>query len=103
MQVTLLNPFSVNLDKYPFMQVNKEPMYIKGDYKIYKLYDKYFVHTFKNIVIAERCGANKNLIENLINGTEPTNESDKYFEYERLKWAISKGIESANKLNFKIN
>lgn len=101
-KITLLNPFSVLLKKPPFMDINTAPVYKNGDYRIYKLYDKHFVHTYKNIVICERCAANTELINNLINDTKPSGEADFYFLYERPKQAISEGIEAAKKLNFLI-
>ena len=101
-RITLLNPFSVSLDKYPFMEVNSKPIYEAGEYKIYKAWDKHFIHTFKNIVIAQRCGANKALIDGLVNDIKPTGEAALYHDYERPKGAILEGIEAANKLNFKI-
>jgi hypothetical protein len=101
-KITLLNPFSVSLDKYPFMQVDIKPVYNKSDYKIYKLSNNHYVHTFKNIVFAERTNANKELIENLINDIKPTGEAALYFDYERPKATIVVGIKAAKKLNFKI-
>lgn len=98
---TLINPFSVNLDKYPFMKVDKL-IYQNGDYKIYKYTSNHFVHTFKNIVFAERVAANEELINNLINDIKPTKEASLYHDYQRPKKAIMDGIEAAKKLNFKI-
>ena len=100
-KITLINPFSVSLEKYPFMQVNKL-IYKRGDYSIYKYADKHFVHTFKNIVIGERVAANKELINNLLNDIKPTGEGVLYYDYERSKSAILEGIKAAKKLNFKI-
>lgn len=98
----LLNPFSVQLDKQPFMNITSEPIFSKGDYKIYKYYEKYFVHTFKNIVIAERCAKNEQMINDLISGIYTGIESQKYFQFDRPKEAIEIGINAAKKLNFKI-
>ncbi|MFM9945062.1 MAG: hypothetical protein ACKVQB_07480 [Bacteroidia bacterium] len=102
MTTTLLNPFSVSLDKYPFTDVATEPIYTNGDYRIYKAWKEHFIHTFKNIIIAQRCAANKALIDGLVNDIKPTGEADLYHDYERPKGAILKGIEAANKLNFKL-
>lgn len=100
--VTLLNPFSVSLKKPPFMEVNTSPIYKNGDYSIYKLWDEHFVHTYKNIVIAQRCGANEVLINNLVSDIKPIGEADLYHDYERPKEAILNGIKAAKNLNFKI-
>jgi hypothetical protein len=102
MTTTLINPFSVSLDKYPFMEVATEPVYKNGDYKIYKAWNEHFIHTFKNIVIAQRCAANKDLINNLVTDKKPTGEAALYHDYERPKAAIKEGIEAAKTLNFQI-
>lgn len=60
-KITVLNPFSVSLQKYPFMEVPKKPVYSNGDYKIYAYFERHYVHTFKNIVIAERGKANTDI------------------------------------------
>jgi hypothetical protein len=78
------------------------PVYQNGDWKIYKYTSNHYVHTFKNIVIGERCAANKDLINNLKADIKPTGEAALYHDYERPKEAISEGIEAAQKLNFKI-
>lgn len=99
---TLLNPFSVSLKKYPFMEVTSKPIYENGNYRIYKQWDNHFVHTFKNIVIGQRCAANKSLIDGLKNDIKPKGESDLYHDYQRPKAAISDGIKEAKKLKFKV-
>ena len=83
------------------MQVN-EPVFTNGDYRIYHYNYNHFVHTYKNIVICERCAANKDLLNDRIANNKPTGEADLYHNYERPKQAISEGIEAAKKLNFKI-
>lgn len=100
--IKLLNPFSVSLEKYPFMEVNSKPVYEVNEYKIYKFSNNHYVHTFKNIVFAERTGANKGLIENLVNDIKPQGEASLYHDYERPKAMIMKGINAAKKLNFQI-
>ncbi len=102
MKTILLNPFSVSLKKYPFMEITSDPIYVNGDYKIYKYTDKHYLHTFKNIIFGERGAANKALINNLVNDIKPTKEADLYHDYERPKGAILEGIEAAKNLNFKI-
>ena len=83
------------------MKVN-ELVYCKGEYKIYKYCENYFVHTYKNIVFAERGGANKQLIDNLINDIKPTDEASLYHDYERPKYAISQGLKAAKELKFNV-
>lgn len=101
-QVQLLNPFSISLDKKPFMNVEGKPMFTNGDFRIYKYCDKYFIHTFKNIVIAERCAPNKQLLVNVKDKTKPVGEGAIFNEYERPIAAMMQGIEEAKKLNFTI-
>lgn len=102
MKTKLLNPFSVSLKKSPFMEVVTGPIYTNGDFKIYKYFDGYFIHTFKNIVIGERCGANKEMIDSLATNTKPTGKAKRYFDYERAKAAMIEGLEAAKGLNFKV-
>lgn len=99
-KVTVLNPFSVSLDKYPFMQIEGKPVFVNGDYKVYKYSREHYVHTYKNIVFAERCAPNKDMINNLITDHKPQAEVQAYFDYERAKEAIAEGMEAAKKLNF---
>lgn len=98
----LLNPFSVQLKKHPYINVSWPPMYENGDYKIYELYKNHYLHTFKNVVIAERGKPNKELILNLISDTKPKEEASLYHDYERPKEAILNGLEAAAKLGFEI-
>lgn len=95
---TLSNPFSASLKKHPFIDMQKEPLYKNGDFKIYKYFDRHYVHTYKNIVIAERCAPNTDLIHNLIFDKQIKGKN--YFDFERCKEAISQGIEAAKNLNF---
>lgn len=99
---TLLNPFSFSLKKHPFMEISSDPVYQAGDYSIYKYSKNHFVHTFKNIVIAERGAANIELINNLIADNKPTDEADFYHQYQSPKRAIEDGIKAAKKLNFTV-
>jgi hypothetical protein len=102
MRTTVLNPFSVSLQKNPFMEMRSEPIYTNGDYKIYKHYDRHFVYTFKNIVISERGGINKEMVNNLASNTRPNDEVKLYFEYDRAKAAMLEGIQAAKELNFEV-
>jgi len=102
-QTILLNPYSVRLEKKdPFMKVESKPIHVNGDFRIYKYYSNWYVHTFKNIVIAERGAPNKEVLTNLMGVTQPTGEASIYHDYERPKQAMSEGIKEAKKRNFKI-
>lgn len=102
MKTTLLNPFSLRLKKSPFMEVGTEPIFKNSDFRIYRYCDKWFIHTFKNIVIAERCAPNKTIFTNLKGETKPTEESAIYHEFERPQAAMMEGIEAAKKMKFNI-
>jgi hypothetical protein len=103
MNTTLLNPFSHSLHKNPLMEVPSKPVFTDGEYKIYKLYDKHFVHTFKNIVICERGAINKDLISGLKNNIKPIGEASIYHDFERPQWAINEGLKIAKQINFTVN
>lgn len=77
-------------------------VYENGQYKIYRYTANHYVHTFKNIVIAERGKADKELINNLVTDTKPTGEAALFHDYERPKGAILEGMKAAKTLNFKI-
>lgn len=103
MTIKLLNPFSVSLEKYPFMEVRDTSIvYRKGDYCVYVYTNSAYVHTWKNIVIAERTGLNSQLIENMLTNVRPKDQADAYHDYERPTWAIAEGIKASKKLNFLI-
>jgi len=99
---TLLNPFSIRLEKDPFMKVESKPIHVNGDFRIYKYCARWYIHTFKNIVIAERCAANKEVLTNLMETTKPTGEASIYHDFERPRSAMMEGIKEAKKRNFKI-
>jgi len=99
--MTLINPFSVALSKHPFMEAKSNPVYSNGDYRIFKHVDKHYLHTYKNIIIAERSGINKEMIDNLAANTPPL-EGSLYHDFERPKQTILEGIAAAKKLDFQI-
>jgi hypothetical protein len=103
MKTMLLNPFSVSLKKHPFMEMTTEPVFVRGDYRVFKYFNTHFVHAFKNIVIAERGSINKEMIENLIQETKPQDEAKLFHDYERPKQAIADGIKAAKELNFNVS
>lgn len=101
-ETKLLNPFSARLEKQPIETNTGKLIYTDGDFKIYKKYSDHYLHTFKNIIIAERGGANKAIFSNIKGETKPTGEAAIYHEYERPLQAMNDGIEYAKKLNFQI-
>lgn len=102
-QIRLLNPFSIKLEINPFMTTNSSPVYINGDFRVYKFSNKHFLHTFKNIIIAELGAINKDVINNVKNDIiPPLGDGKRYHQYDRPKEAMLFGIDQANKLNFEI-
>jgi|694.fasta_scaffold05368_27 hypothetical protein len=102
MKKILLNPFSHALGKNPLMETSGKIVFTDGEYKIYRHFDRHFVHTFKNIVITERTGPNKDLINGLKNNIKPTGEASIYHDFERPQWAINEGLKIAKEINFTI-
>jgi hypothetical protein len=102
MPTTLLNPYSVALKKEPFLTINSGPVYVDGDYRIYKFVDKHYIYTFKNIVATERCGLNKDIISHLKGDTKPKINTTEYYHNKRSLEAIAEGVEYAKMLNFKV-
>ena len=78
------------------------PVYVDGDYKIYKFVDKHYIYTFKNIVATERCGLNKDIISHLKGDTKPKKDTTEYYHNKRSLEAIAEGVEYAKMLNFKV-
>lgn len=104
MNTILLNPFSVQLSKHPFMDIKSKPMYIDGNFKIYKYYDRHYIHTYKNIVVTELGAPNREILTQLKNKVAPIDspENSDLFSYNRCVEAMELGIKEAKKLNFTI-
>ena len=78
------------------------PVYVDGDYKIYKFVDKHYIYTFKNIVATERCGINKDIISHLKGTTKPKKDTTEYYHNKRVLVALKEGIEYAKANGFEI-
>lgn len=96
----LLNPFSIQLKKPGIEYISTPPVLISGDYRVYKKFDKHFLHTFKNIIIAERCSINEKIFSNLRGQTKPSGAAELYFDYESPLAALKEGEEVAKKIRF---
>lgn len=102
-QVTFfLNPFSADLGKEPVQQKACSLVYENGDYRIYRYLPDYHIYCFKNIVIAERVGLDRSIIDGIVNNVQPLAIADKSINYERPLQAKRDGIALAKKLNFSI-
>lgn len=98
-----LNPFAVELKREnPFYEIDGKPIYKNGDFSVYKYGNvhNWFVYLWKNIIIAERTGASKELVDRFANNDEPTDYTKHNFR--RSLEALKTGKRYAKKLGFKI-
>lgn len=51
----------------------EKPIYVNGEYAIYKQFDKCYLYTYKNVAIGQLAGVNKAIIDALAIGERPTN------------------------------
>lgn len=85
----VLNTFSSNgIDNYYFDVTESKVVFELGEFKIYKVFDKNYLHTYKNIAVSQLCGANKDLINALYNNENTC----KPFLYDRAKMFIDRGL-----------
>jgi hypothetical protein len=73
-----------------------EPIYVNGDYAIYKKSDKHFLHCYKHVIFGERCGANEQLITDIKNDTF-SGDGNQYHNFDRPKDYLAKGLEWSKK------
>lgn len=95
-----LNPYSVELEKNPFYEISGEPLYKNGNYSVYKYGKDWFVYLYKNIIITERTGFSKELVDRFVNNDEPKDYS--VYNFRRALDALKKGKKFARELGFKI-
>lgn len=96
----LFNPFSLELKKQPVQTISSKPIYSNGDYHIYKYVEKHYIYTYKNIVIAERVGMDRQIIDDLVNEKFTGVSEKQWSNYVRPNEAKAKGIEAAKDLKF---
>ena len=98
-----LNPYSVELkNENPFYEIEGEPIYKNGHFSVYNYGNvhNWFVYLYKNIIITERTGASKELVDRFANNDEPTDYSK--YNFRRALKALKDGKKYARKLGFKI-
>lgn len=102
-EIKILSPFSYAIKKDPIITLyNINKVYLNGEYSIIRLTSSY-IYLYKNIVIAERVGINRELIDNLVTNNKSNYKgSDLYFCHDRPKQAIKDGLEIAKQLNFEV-
>ena len=94
----ILNVWQSKKGNLKYFEVSN-PIYKKGDYSIYKQFDKCYLHTFKNIGINQLCAPNKEHLNYLINDKRPltnTKYTPKTFVFDRAKETLNKGLELIN-------
>jgi hypothetical protein len=57
----------------PALYEVEQPIYVNGDFAIYKQFEKCYLHTYKDVAIKQLVKPNKMLILHIINGTKPDN------------------------------
>lgn len=96
----VLNPYSVALKREnPFYEISGEPLYKNGNYSVYK-YADWYVYLYKNIIITERTGFAKRVVDQFANNEEPKDYT-KYNFFRALE-ALKEGKKYARKIGFKI-
>lgn len=86
----ILNVWQSSKGHLKYFEVEK-PIFTLGKYKIYKQFDKCYLHTFENIGINQLCAANKEYIKNLFDNERPLTNSK--FIFDRANETLKKGIE----------
>lgn len=90
----ILNTWQSTKGNNKFFEVGK-PLFELGDYRIFKQFDKCYLHTFKNIAINQLCAPNREHIENLHTNSRPlinTEYTPKTFVFDRAKETMGKGL-----------
>ena len=96
-----LNPYAVRLERQnPFYEITGKPLYKNGNFSVYKYAKDWFVYLYKNIIISERTGFNKDLVDRYANNEEPTDYSK--YTFRRSLEALKDGKKFARELGFKI-
>lgn len=83
----IINPWAQDKPFPRFYNLEKPPMYIRGDYRLYKQFTKSYLITYKNLAISNLARANKGLVDKLHEGAMP----------EENDWILKGAIESREK------
>jgi len=90
----ILNTWRSNkIDKVYFNE--SDPIYVNGDYKIYRQHPECYLYVYKNIAINQLVGLNKAHLNRLAEGHRPTNNID-LFLFDRANENKQRGIELLN-------
>lgn len=86
----------------PMTEVHGKCLYRNGDYSIYKHCDRAYYHLYKNVIITELCGPNRELIDCLANGREYGSDTRGRFIYNEVISDLKDSERCARIYNFKI-
>lgn len=86
----------------PIEEITGKCLYKNGDYSIYThIKGKAYYFLWKNVIVGEFTGINKELADMLVSGEKPTEFPQKY-NYEKALDEINEAPMWANKYGFKI-
>ena len=94
MKINILNTWTSDNTKVNYFE-ETNPIYTKGNYRIFKQTNKCYLHTFKNVAISQLGAANKEHINNLLEDTRPTDKGKftaKTLVFDSAKKALKKGL-----------
>ena len=87
----------------PVREISGKPFYRKGDYSIVKICEKDYAVLWKNVIIGEFTGANKELVDLLYSNTHPdTKDVMQSYNYRKALSDIAEAPKWAERYNFKI-
>jgi hypothetical protein len=79
----ILNPWRSTKDNKVYYEL-KEPVYVNGDYEIYRQYSDSYVYSYKGIAFNNLAGYNKEHLDRVASRRVPTGEyNSQTFLYER--------------------
>ena len=87
--------------KSPIVEVSGKCLYKNGDFSIYKHCEKAYYFLWKNVIVSEFTGINKELADLLAKGQKPDRMPQRY-HYESALQDIEEAPGWAKEYNFKI-
>lgn len=87
----ILNTWSTVTSRQDFEV--KKPVYENGDYRIYKLWDKNYLYTFKSVAINQLAGLNIPHLDSLAENKRPVGKySSAHFLFDRALESKARGL-----------
>lgn len=85
----------------PVREINGKKLYRKGDFSIVKIDKNDYAVLWKNVIVGEFVGANKDLVDRLFSKEEPE-KGMQYYNYTNALHEIEEAPNWAEKYGFKI-